>query len=240
MSIKFYNLKESYGNFNNFAKFPFKFEENTWQTSEHFYQASKFEGTEHFYTIRDAKTPREAFNLGNNKYLSIRKDWELVKNSIMKTALRLKFFSNKELKNLLISTNEQEIIENSPIDSYWGSGPDEKGKNFLGKLLMEVRDELQLKNILYTVGNTILYNQAFEEQGNIQKIGKKENVIIDNKPYTGGWVWKTKEEANQKCIEVPEYSVFGLLANWEKDTYFHNIDNCNYLLNTSIIIKLNE
>lgn len=46
---------------------------------------------------------------------------------------------NPELRNILTSTGDIHIYENSPYDSYWGVGKDGNGKNILGKLLMQLR-----------------------------------------------------------------------------------------------------
>ena len=43
----------------------------------------------------------------------------------------------------LLSTGERKLIEDSPVDYYWGCGEDGSGVNMLGKLLMELRTELQ-------------------------------------------------------------------------------------------------
>jgi ribA/ribD-fused uncharacterized protein len=43
----------------------------------------------------------------------------------------------------LLSTGNQLIVENSPVDYYWGCGADGSGKNMLGKILMEVREILR-------------------------------------------------------------------------------------------------
>jgi predicted NAD-dependent protein-ADP-ribosyltransferase YbiA (DUF1768 family) len=40
-------------------------------------------------------------------------------------------------------TGDRELIEDSWRDSYWGWGEDHKGRNWLGKLWMEVREELR-------------------------------------------------------------------------------------------------
>lgn len=37
----------------------------------------------------------------------------------------------------------EEIVEDSPINSYWGCGADRLGKNRLGVILMEVRKQLR-------------------------------------------------------------------------------------------------
>ena len=66
---------------------------------------------------------------------------EEVKDEIMKHCLRSKFDQNPELKAELIKTNGLHLEEaNTWGDRYWGTVNGE-GKNMLGKLLMELRDE---------------------------------------------------------------------------------------------------
>ena len=60
----------------------------------------------------------------------------------MKRALRLKFM-NPQLRSLLLSTKNRMLVEDSPYDRYWGGGRDRKGRNRLGILLMEIRDEIR-------------------------------------------------------------------------------------------------
>ena len=53
-----------------------------------------------------------------------------------------KFASNPVLKNLLLDTNNEELIEgNTWNDTYWGVCNGE-GQNHLGKILMKVRSLL--------------------------------------------------------------------------------------------------
>ena len=58
----------------------------------------------------------------------------------MYKALYHKFNQYLELKELLLETGDRKIVEHSPYDSYWGDGPDGKGLNRLGVLLMKLRD----------------------------------------------------------------------------------------------------
>lgn len=44
-----------------------------------------------------------------------------------------KFKTHTDIRNILLSTGNAEIVENSPIDFYWGCGADGSGKNMLGK-----------------------------------------------------------------------------------------------------------
>ena len=91
------------------------------------------------------KTCKESLNNVINKYkhLKPRDDWDLIKMSIMTDVLSAKFTQHKYLKDLLLSTHNSEIIEDSPRDYYWGIGKNKNGQNNLGKLLVKVRQSLQ-------------------------------------------------------------------------------------------------
>ena len=73
----------------------------------------------------------------------MRGDWEQVKEQVMKNGLRLKFTQHPKLLELLLSTGNRKIVEHTDQDSYWGDGGDGSGKNRLGVLLMELREELR-------------------------------------------------------------------------------------------------
>jgi ribA/ribD-fused uncharacterized protein len=96
-------------------------------------------------SIRLSKQPERCYALGWSK--PPRADWDSIRNKIMKTALVFKFSQNKELRNILIETGDKNIIQRCSKDKYWGDGYPGKGENMLGKLLMEVREELRGKII---------------------------------------------------------------------------------------------
>eukprot|EP00026_Physarum_polycephalum_P017725 Phypoly_transcript_19048.p1 GENE.Phypoly_transcript_19048~~Phypoly_transcript_19048.p1 ORF type:complete len:125 (+),score=16.00 Phypoly_transcript_19048:307-681(+) len=70
-----------------------------------------------------------------------REDWGIVRNEIMLLCLRAKFNQNPHCYDVLRKTQDAQLVEHSK-DTYWGDGLDGSGKNFLGKLLMQVREEL--------------------------------------------------------------------------------------------------
>jgi ribA/ribD-fused uncharacterized protein len=76
----------------------------------------------------------------------LRKDWEKVKEDIMRRGVLRKFETHGDIREILLSTEDEEIVENSPSDYYWGCGKDGSGKNRLGVILMEVREELREGN----------------------------------------------------------------------------------------------
>ncbi|MEB3338341.1 MAG: NADAR family protein [Leptolyngbyaceae bacterium] len=148
MTIYFYVEREiPYGCFSNFSAHGFVLDELYWTTSEHYFQAQKFVGTPHLETVRQRKTPKDAANLGRDRALPLRPDWEQVKDDIMRQAVLCKFQTHADIRAILLSTGEKVLVENSPIDYYWGCGKDGSGKNKLGLILMEVRESLRNSNL---------------------------------------------------------------------------------------------
>jgi len=145
MAIEFYSTKSKYGEFSNFAAFGFHIEDHWYPTSEHYFQAMKFEDNDYQQRIRETKSPMIAARLGRSRKVKIREDWEEVKVDVMRTAVRAKIQSHLELQELLLGTGEEPIIEAAARDYFWGAGKDGSGQNWLGKILMEVRSELQAK-----------------------------------------------------------------------------------------------
>ena len=144
--IKFYRVNEHYGEFSNFSPHPIQIEGKIWPTSEHYFQAQKFAGTDRVEAIRLTRSPMVAARMGRSRGHPLRRDWEAVKDDVMRQALHAKFTQHPALGSLLLSTGHAELIEHTRNDRYWGDGGDGNGRNILGKLLMELRAELQKKN----------------------------------------------------------------------------------------------
>jgi N-glycosidase YbiA len=141
MTIYFYSAREQpYGCFSNFSAHGFQLDNLWWSTSEHYFQAQKFVGTHHLEKIRLAKTPKQAADMGRERTRPLRKDWEDVKDEVMKKAVLHKFETHEDIREILLATNNELIVENAPGDYYWGCGQDGSGNNKLGQILMEVRE----------------------------------------------------------------------------------------------------
>lgn len=142
--INFYSTKDEYGCFSNFARAPFQVDGKVWSTSEHYFQAMKFpDAPQYQEKIRTTPSPMVAARLGRSRSVPIRKDWEAAKDDIMRDAVRLKFTQNLEMQTVLLDTGDALLVEHTKNDRYWGDGGDGRGKNMLGKILMEVRTELR-------------------------------------------------------------------------------------------------
>ena len=142
MTIYFYSTRDKYGCFSNFSPYGFELDSVYWSTSEHYFQAQKFAGTPHADQIRQVKTPKDAARMGRERSRPLRPDWEQVKDDIMRKAVLRKFETHADIREILLSTGNELIVENAPGDYYWGCGADGSGKNRLGQILMEVREML--------------------------------------------------------------------------------------------------
>jgi ribA/ribD-fused uncharacterized protein len=91
-------------------------------------------------------SPAKAKRLGSQ--VDLRSDWNDVKAGIMLDIVRAKFTQNAALRKRLLDTSHEELIEgNTWHDNFWGACDCEKcggkiGKNTLGKILMQVREEM--------------------------------------------------------------------------------------------------
>lgn len=141
--IKFYHLNKPYGFFSNFAPYPIFLKEKRWPTSEHYFQAQKFVNTPHEEAIRQAKTAREAAEMGRDRRRPLRPDWEVVKDEIMREAVYAKFTQHPDLTEKLLATGNSLLIEHTANDRYWGDGGDGTGLNRLGQLLMAIREQIR-------------------------------------------------------------------------------------------------
>lgn len=144
MAIYFYKINDEYGCFSNFAHYNFELDGKRWMTSEHYFQAQKFCGTKYEEIIRLLDNPMKAAEMGRKRDLPLREDWEQIKDDIMRRAAYAKFTQNKNIRDILMSTGKETIIEKTTNDYYWGCGKNGSGKNMLGVILMEVRQMLRL------------------------------------------------------------------------------------------------
>jgi len=143
MTIKFYKINDPYGFMSNFAHYSFTVNGLLWPTSEHYFQAHKFGNEAYREKIRTAKKPGDAFRLGQEKKELRLPNWEGYRVKLMKDALIYKFTQNAEIREQLLATGDEELVENSPVDYFWGCGADGSGENMLGKLLVDVREMLR-------------------------------------------------------------------------------------------------
>ena len=143
--INFYKAQDEYGCFSNFSRHPVEIDSNIWPTSEHYFQAMKFQDPSLQENIRKESSPGTAARMGRDRNKPLRKDWEEVKDDVMRKVVKAKFEQHPDIMEILLSTGDATLVEHTVNDAYWGDDGDGFGKNMLGKILMEVRDEAHRK-----------------------------------------------------------------------------------------------
>jgi ribA/ribD-fused uncharacterized protein len=143
MAIRFFSKSETHREFSNFAAFPVEIDGRRWPSVEHFYQAQKFTEPALHKRIRELPNGSAAKDFAHKNRALIRPDWDGVKDDLMLRASRAKFAQHPHLRDLLLATGDEALIECAPTDYYWGEGRDGTGQNRLGRILERVRAELR-------------------------------------------------------------------------------------------------
>lgn len=146
--IKFLKTTDPFGFLSNFYKCNILIDNKIWTTSEHYFQAMKFNDISIQDTIRKIDSPKNAKNASkyfqkfSSHYIgdSI---WSTKRLEVMRFVILEKFKQNSNLRQWLINTDPYIIQEDSPKDNFWGIGKNGDGANMLGIILMETRDKLK-------------------------------------------------------------------------------------------------
>lgn len=128
----------------NFYLHDIVFDNKVWMSSEHLYQALKTDDPFLRERIRNCSTPAKAKHLGS--LVKLRYNWDNIKVGVMLKVLKIKF-SDDELLSRLKGTYPHKLLEgNCWHDNFWGNCYCVKcssimGTNYLGKLLMKIRQD---------------------------------------------------------------------------------------------------
>lgn len=130
--------------FSNFSAFTLFWAGKKFDTSEIAYQYEKFRGNTVIQDIVMSQlSTHAAYTAAQNFKDHIREDWDEVKVPIMRDILRAKVEQHGYVEQKLLETGNREIIEDSWRDDFWGWGENKDGQNMLGKLWMEIRDDIR-------------------------------------------------------------------------------------------------
>lgn len=149
-SAIFSKTKETFGGLSNMAAgFPVRVNGVRILTSEALYQACRFPHRPEVQRIIIGEASPMTAKMKSKPYRQdSRPDWDRVRIKIMRWCLRVKLAQNwNEFSRLLLATRGRPIVEKSRKDDFWGAKVvDEEtlvGMNVLGRLLMELREEVK-------------------------------------------------------------------------------------------------
>ena len=186
--IKFdIKIQNEYRGFTNFAPSPVTLGGKRYATVEHYFQAMKFPSEPMWQeAIRVAPTPQKARQLGNQTDHVVRPDWATARETVMLEALRAKFQQNPGLLETLKATGTRPLVEAS-VDPFWGSGRTGTGKNRMGKLLEQIREELREYVVPVGAAAPVEEELALPEPVMVPVAEEEEEApVVELKPQAGG------------------------------------------------------
>ena len=115
----------------------------TYKTAEHAYQSLRMIPSAR-QKIMDTKSPLDAWREAQkckeqNELLS---ELECNKDELMENIFRAKLAQHPDIKDILLESEEKELLKVYDTDYYWGTGADGSGENKMGKLWMKLREEI--------------------------------------------------------------------------------------------------
>lgn len=133
----------------NFYGAPITWKDGTvFPTVEHGFHYLKTKDKEWRKRILKCKTPGDAKRAGHQ--CPMQPGWDNIKVNLMTELVRRKFQQNPDLREKLLATGSRPLEEDAHWDTFWGTGVTGgkgKGKNMMGKILKQVRRELQGGNL---------------------------------------------------------------------------------------------
>ncbi len=149
-SVVFRKTREEFGGLSNMAGgFPLRINGVLVLSAEAIYQACRFPRRPDIQKlIIEQRSPMAAKMVSKPHRGETRPDWNQIRVRVMRWTLRVKLAMHwPEFGGLLLATGDRPIVEDSRRDDFWGALRQEDGTlvgmNVLGRLLMELREELK-------------------------------------------------------------------------------------------------
>ena len=150
----------------NFYRMKFRWGRREYHSVEQAFQhekALRHRDRDNASRILDSKHAGIANKIGRDIWLHL--DWDHDREGIMFDILREKARQSKEFCDQLVQSGERDIVADV-FDKFWGAGKDGKGRNILGKMLMEIRREIrkaEVKPNVAIIGSSLLRNMRSDK-----------------------------------------------------------------------------
>ncbi|WP_194745363.1 NADAR family protein [Thermaurantiacus tibetensis] len=224
-SVVFRKTEDDFGGLSNMASgFELLVNGVKIRTSEALYQACRFPHLPDVQRmIIDQHSPMTAKMRSKPFRKDSRPDWDAVRVKIMRWCLRVKLAQNwREFGRLLLATGDRPIVEQSRKDDFWGAKVAEDGSlvgmNVLGRLLMELReqmkgDEAESLRVIepLAIPEFLLFRQPIEAicaaDGGAKPVGIEPHAGDCQSPFENGLKPVLRRDSSLEC--GPERAVAG-------------------------------
>lgn len=214
----------------------FTIDYQTYTCMEQYMMASKaklFNDTETFYKIMNAKEPKQMKALGREVKNFDQSIWDKNKYQIVLKGNLCKFLQNDSLRDALLGTNHDILVEASPFDAVWGIKLSEKsidaknpykwnGLNLLGFALMEVRDILN--NIRFEI-------QTSDGIDNIIRTTNEWRYLKDKELWRSNFKAKSGQDTCNNCnnyLNCSKHDLKSGFYNYDGSANHNGARACKY------------
>lgn len=233
-SITFRKTKERFGGLSNMAAgFLLNVNGVKILTSEALYQACRFPNLPEVQRqIIAERSPMTAKMISKPYRKNSRPDWDRVRTKIMRWCLQVKLVQNWDtFSKLLLDTGNLPIVEDSRKDDFWGAKPQDEeilvGANVLGRLLMQLREQLKNEEITSkTIVNPLTIPDFLLYQKEIKPISKDGEYCFNN-PNNSWESEKTLIQFNSDLIDSDSDIVQPNISNNDLDLNEQSDSNVN-------------
>jgi len=175
MGEKICSFRGAYGFLSNMTTAVFEWDGRTYRNSEAAFQSAKTldpRERDRFCDLTGVIAKRAG------RKMSLRSDWEAVKVDVMREVVRAKFSQNPDLLKKLLDTGDAELVEgNGWHDTFWGvDRTTGEGENNLGRILMEIREELGGEGYLKKALEMREAREKAEEAGKAEAEARLEQI----------------------------------------------------------------
>ena len=200
----------------------FKSGEHAYQYYKFYYPGADDATLQYAEIVRNASTPNDAKLLANQKprggfqsrmndtiklYIGkaiINPQWDNIRIDIMRAVVTYKFTQDLHCQQVLLSTSGKMLYEDSPYDSFWGIGSDGNGLNWLGKLLVELRNKFQGLDP-NAMPQQVITQQPIPQQVLTQTVTLQTGPIVNKN--IGQMVWKGLRGGGTKTFSGISFDV---------------------------------
>ncbi|WP_415913309.1 NADAR family protein [Neptuniibacter sp. QD37_11] len=222
--VKFWSHQRANGFLSNFFMAEIRVDGLIWPSTEHYYQAMRFEGLPMAEAIRRCPDAKAAKELAWS--VPAPESWTLERRiRVMQKAVMAKFTQHEELRIALLATGTAEIIEASKNDGLWGWGPDKDGINLLGILLMQLR--AQLSGDCVQTSQVELSNPSFIEDYLRNQAEGKSGIKVPKKTMQ---LWNKYAVKANKSMRLSHSLMDALNEELDGDVHFKNESKIRALL----------
>jgi type I restriction enzyme S subunit len=149
-AVVFKKTNEKFGGLSNMARgFPLRVGAVHIPTTEALYQACRFPERPDIQRLIIAENSPMTAKMKAKRFLKdTREDWDHIRVQVMRWCLRVKLLQHwGKFGSILLTTGSREIVEESRRDDFWGAkltlDATLVGRNVLGRILMELREQLK-------------------------------------------------------------------------------------------------